>query len=81
MKKRQDLPRPSPSRTPVSAEAKPHGSLLPEIRTDAEAANTSSATLSLEAFSSSPTAAAAARTISRALSRSSLGLHEVGTRS
>ncbi len=67
------LPKQRSSRTPTPATVVAAGLVLPQIKTEHETADTSATALSLEAFSSSPTAAAAARTVSRALSRTSSG--------
>ncbi|KAH8881370.1 hypothetical protein GQ53DRAFT_832420 [Thozetella sp. PMI_491] len=65
-----ELPPPSPSRTPGPWEAADQS--LPEVKPEPERTDSSAVMSSLEGFSSSPTAAAAARTISRALSRASV---------
>lgn len=73
---------PSPSPAVASRNATPAAAekddSMHDTRPRHDAADTSATTASLEAFSSSPTAAAAARTISRALSRASVGRTDGG---
>ncbi|KAL8358904.1 hypothetical protein RB601_008204 [Gaeumannomyces tritici] len=68
-------PSPTPSARSRDAKQAPaeQDESLYDTRPRHDAADTSATTESLEAFSSSPTAAAAARTISRALSTASIG--------
>ncbi|KAK3934960.1 hypothetical protein QBC46DRAFT_462327 [Diplogelasinospora grovesii] len=72
---------PKARRTPPTAASDRIESQAHETSNEREAANTSTATSSLEAFSSSPTATAAARTISQALSQASNAQTEPGNES
>jgi predicted nucleic acid-binding Zn-ribbon protein len=69
------LPSPPKSTPPPSAPAEPKND-LPELKQGHDTSDLGNSTSALETLSSSPTAAAAARTVSRAVSMASAATHE-----